>query len=968
MAEGSFLVVACFFETPITFPSDLARSLNIRIFGPCLRWASAEKAVKLKRSIEYWIPMLSRCPRKARLLRLALCRHCTLTIPLFRGGIRHSNIVRRRVWYECSTLCTYYSLTSIQNVTISASQTENKEQNVSWTEQNPSYNYTMENSTDTTFDAAETSDVDLGDFLSRPIKIQDYDWSPTISNFYQEFDPWSDFLENPRVINRINNYNMIKCNLHVKFVLNGNGFYYGRLLANYKPLPSRDNFMLDRGPSPEDNIAASQRPHVYLDPTTSQGGQLDLPFFFNFNAVSIPSAGWDALGKISIRTINDLKHANGATAPVRISVFAWASDVALSVPTSNDSSALVAQSGMEPKTSKKKKKTSTTFNKSSNDEYGDGIVSKPAGVVARIAGMLHDAPIIGPYARATEIAASGVSNIARMFGYSRPDSVDPIQEYVPRYGSNIATTNMQDTTHKLTFDPKQELTVDSRTAGLGGADEMSIKSIATRESYFTTVDWNITDTPDQPLVCIPVGPSLGVKDSLLTADAYHPTALALVSAPFEHWRGSIKYRFQVVASNYHKGRLKLQWDPYESLGYEFNTQYTEIIDIAENKDFTIEVGWGSFYPWLEVTAIDRNTGGNFTKRALYGTVSREVFNGSVTLSVLNELTSPSLSAGDTVHVNCFVSAGDNFELANPAHQWMSDWSYYEPQSGFEFQAGDEGSSVAVQKDEEHTEEPSKPVQDQVLTVMGNQTECDDPTMHVFFGDPVTSLRQIFKRYCYLGPLSAGVTSGKNHWWYDMYSYPPMPGYLGAGESGPYSDAGLSNENKQIPLTWFKPAFVAWKGGLKWKVYREDGGAGTAADGLTYIKRLGSIDIAGDSTVSYGRNSYPIDYTNLADLYGNGMLTLPTTWPGAAFTPAQVNPVVDAEIPYFSNYRFAFARQAIEKRSTDPEFELSGQYTPGMRIGTTATCPSNGAVLQTFVATGEDFSLFWFIGAPVLYRL
>merc|ERR1711881_122584 len=157
----------------------------------------------------------------------------------------------------------------------------------------------------------------------------------------------------------------------------------------------------------QDVIAASQRPHVYLDPTNSQGGTLTLPFFWYKNALSIPEQEWRDMGDIIIHGMQELKHANGATDQVTVSVFAWAEEVSLSIPTANEPGSLVPQMG-------------EIFTPQIQDEYGTGPISRPAGVVAKAAGALSNIPGIGMYARATEMAASTVSSIATMFGYSRP--------------------------------------------------------------------------------------------------------------------------------------------------------------------------------------------------------------------------------------------------------------------------------------------------------------------------------------------------------------------------------------------------------------------------------------------------------------------------------------------------------------------------------------------------------------------
>ena len=91
---------------------------------------------------------------------------------------------------------------------------------------------------------------------------------------------------------------------------------------------------VDRAFFIQDVVQASQRPHVYLDPTLSQGGELTLPYFWYKNYLSIPNSEWSSMGQMIIHGMQPLKHANGADDNVTISVFAWAEEMCLSVPTS----------------------------------------------------------------------------------------------------------------------------------------------------------------------------------------------------------------------------------------------------------------------------------------------------------------------------------------------------------------------------------------------------------------------------------------------------------------------------------------------------------------------------------------------------------------------------------------------------------------------------------------------------------
>ena len=210
------------------------------------------------------------------------------------------------------------------NISVQTGSKDTSSQNVQFTDQNPAYSYTVDSEYDPTRTSVDSNDATLEQFFSRPLKIAQYEWSTTLPDFYQKFNPWTLYWENPRVINRISNFNLLRAKMHVKIIINGNGFHYGRLIASYVPLHNDDDFTVDRGFFTQDIVQASQRPHIYLDPTTSQGGSLSLPFFWYRNALNIPKEQWQDMGEITMHTLAPLKHANGAADRFTISVFAWA--------------------------------------------------------------------------------------------------------------------------------------------------------------------------------------------------------------------------------------------------------------------------------------------------------------------------------------------------------------------------------------------------------------------------------------------------------------------------------------------------------------------------------------------------------------------------------------------------------------------------------------------------------------------
>eukprot|EP00487_Bulimina_marginata_P008967 TRINITY_DN32_c0_g1_i7.p1 TRINITY_DN32_c0_g1~~TRINITY_DN32_c0_g1_i7.p1 ORF type:complete len:110 (+),score=0.74 TRINITY_DN32_c0_g1_i7:163-492(+) len=87
----------------------------------------------------------------------------------------------------------------------------------------------------------------------------------------------------------------------------------------------------------------TQRPHIMLDPTNSQGGEMVLPFFWNKNLLDIPGEDWNLMGSLKISTLQGLKHALGATDTVTINVFAWAESVRFAIPTQTEPGAIAPQ-------------------------------------------------------------------------------------------------------------------------------------------------------------------------------------------------------------------------------------------------------------------------------------------------------------------------------------------------------------------------------------------------------------------------------------------------------------------------------------------------------------------------------------------------------------------------------------------------------------------------------------------------
>lgn len=782
------------------------------------------------------------------------------------------------------------------------------------------WSVTVPSMPDSTYNHGSEEDSMLGDFMARPVLIHSFDWEIGGDPDFV-INPWSLFYENPRVINRINNYNLLRSTLNVKIQVSGTIFHYGRMLVSYKPLPNEDTIDNLRYGTAADLVQRSQRPHIFLDPSTSQGGEFKLPFFFYNNWLRIPNGEWEKMGDLTFSTMQALDHANAGTTSVTIKVFAYTTDLKLSVPTSMPALGLVAQSA---------------------DEYGKGIISKTATAVAKAMHELKDIPTIAPYARATTMLMNMTSTVASTLGFSRPPIISDPNPVRQLYFGNLANADAPDLIYKNSVDSKQELTVDPRTVGLDGKDQMSISHINSVESWFTAFAWDPTNTPESLLYNIRVTPTTYRPQGI----EFHMTSVCYASRPFDFWTGTLTYRFMIVASAFHKGRLKITYEPYrnpESTA-EYNVVYTRIIDIAEERDVCVDVGWGQTQTFLEISPMITGVP--------YATAKFSTFdatcNGILSVYVVNELVTPSVSV-EPIYVNVFISGKEDLTYAVPTDKELRGLTYLRELTPATFTA---------QSKEIPADSDSKP--DCANTSMSlADTLHDDKSRVVFFGEEILSFRTLLRRYNLLKivPLAnSAITEDVCVKVTDMI-FPIAPGLTSTG-SLIYATY-LANIVQNTLLTYLAPAFVAYRGSIRYK--HKPWTKASNVDDHSYIETVEDANV--ECLIAASSHVYPATTSQatfsafaiqMFNIHSPGMS-------GRVITGKNPGPALESELVFYDNVRFRSTRDPYRKNTGDiPQSRRCYQYTTNVR-GSSVLNP-----LHIYVSTGEDFSFFMFLGAPIVY--
>lgn len=776
------------------------------------------------------------------------------------------------------------------------------------------------------------TEADLNSFFNRPVLIDTHIYNATdVQGFNYGINPWHSYFNSVSIKKKLENYGFIRCNLHLKFVVNATPFVYGSIRACYRPLP---NFTPERF-TPDvveraELIPYSQYPGTWIDPSKSQGGEMVLPFFYQRNFVRATKASdFIDLGRLNFVNYTQMQSANGdPDFSFTVQTYAWAENVVLSAPTLG-----LAMQG--------------------EDEYGLGVISKPASTVARFASYLQDIPIIGPFAKATEIGASAVSGIAKLFGWTNVPVLEDTHPYRSTPFPQMASTELGYPVEKLTIDSKNELTVDPQSIGLPPTDELSIQNIVSKQSFLTIADWQTNHLENRPLFTSRVTPFLGRAQ---TVTANHGkmwfTPLSVVSTLFDNWRGDIIFTLKVVCSQYHKGRLRITYDPTNSsVQTNPNTEsmaFSTILDLGESTEVEMRIPYQQALSWLRVEGDLRVN--NFTTSST-PVVSRNDLtdNGLLSVKVLTKLSAPVGAAGVSMLV--FVRGAENLEFANPIEP--SNAGYL---SSFAMQGVNEYSEV-------HAEKTSLGKTSDELLIERNI---------VNFGESIVSLRPLLRRSNLVDANVLGSdptpppTGSIRSLRVDQTKFPPFYGYDpdGVNTALKILTAGSANFNYTNDTPWhiISQCFIAQRGSTHWhyNVMINGHSQQWSASSLS-VNRLHEGASNASLTVRTGsllpKNVMTRYYLN----------ELGNSAAGTALTNQETQSGLSFACPNYTPFKFQSTSPENATRPPTAYNKVDGSDREWFRVQAYYpfdSVPSRSMVHRYF-SVGTDYSLYFFINAPVL---
>lgn len=769
--------------------------------------------------------------------------------------------------------------------------------------------------------ASETREHNIHDVLERPVQIDNLLWQDT-----QGFDediatynfPEELLAKAPNLVDKITHFTFLRAHVVVRFVVNANPFQAGRLVAFFAPY-SQESDIGSR--TTINNFMSSKTtfPRVVLDAGAGNSGELTIPFASYYTHYDL-ARGLGDLGSIRVSVLNPLQSGNAY-----VSIFARLTNISLEVPTavSNELGTfssvfnelrLLTQS--EPCATRKcladdvlkiLRRPRAQVADCSQEEANmakSGMMASTLDKISTYATMLDVIPGLGAVVKPVAWAAKAASQVASVFGLSKPQNLLSTNKLVSIPGYGFTTLDGNDNSAILGSSIENEVVTRNDLFG-SAVDEMDISFVAKHECYLDQRPWTQADAPGTIIATINVTPGAVVREIINSTPVFNSTALAYVSSMFRLWRGSLKVKVQVTKTAYHSGRLRVSFVPGGTFGdlakYDFNQGYSEIVDLRTTDEIDFVIPYVSNTIWKPVEIMEYS-----------GTADLEnATTGIVVVEILNSLRRPD-NVTDTVSVNLWMSGGDDFQLAIP------DFINYIPVK--EPSPARARAQVLGQFQDAGFNQAMSNTGDMFVAPKMSAIDANSLTI----GEHVQNLRAVSRRF--------GVVIDTNI---------PVDNHLTLNTSyfNEPLEIGSTQTNLPVPpIDYISFLYRFFRGSQRYKIQ------------IAPSNISSGVNVFSDPALP--RNAVAPIVQPTAGTRAENVIARGSGY--SHYINTVYNTFIEYLTPYFSNTHISLIR------GSDADIPINGDYSTSSYITI-----DGGGDAKVFKAAGDDFSFGWLVGPPRL---
>lgn len=470
-------------------------------------------------------------------------------------------------------------------------------------------------------------------FLERPIAVTYFDWKSVGlggANLWTMDLPEA-WLKRTMVAEKLTGFRYLRCNFRVRVQVNAQPFNAGLLMLWFRPLAQQCQY--EESNAGHFGGVTGYR-HVVLDIATDTAAELVIPYVANVSHRDLTD-GVGVLGRVFLTVYSPLT----GSADVDGTIWLTAEDVDVQMPTTVPLLGVDEMDG-------------------SGAGSRDGVVS---GVVRRVGqGVQNVAAYISWFTDA-------LAESAEMFGFSKPVRMSDDQAVYLGYAANMTNFNGVSPAKVLALDHRN--CIDNTIVSDTMEDEMEIQHLLRKWIYTDRFLFSETKPQTSVLWRWPVSPLSCIKNKVTVSPTpgrqivrkYElSTMLSYIGHMFEYWRGGIEYKFRIVKTAFHSGRIRVTYIPGAAQSMDVGTVDTskimsKIVDLRDTHEFEFVVPFVSQMPWRHgsrASGVDDLA------------LSDAACTGMIYVDVLNALRRPA-TAADTIEIVVESRAAPDFEYALP---------------------------------------------------------------------------------------------------------------------------------------------------------------------------------------------------------------------------------------------------------------------------------------------------------------
>lgn len=778
----------------------------------------------------------------------------------------------------------------------------------------------------------------LDTWFKRPIKLFDGDWSENLGLFLW-FDPWRMWINNVSVRNKLGGYGLFRGNLNLKFVVNASPYQYAQLVMSYKPLASTatteftpalgtDTEMIDFSggnmtTKMDVDIAADTRLmkrttrwHKKVNVPEAHGMEMALPFIHYDQWLRIDGTpvGPFTPGRCTIASTGTLRSCSGtAGSAVEYTMYAWMDNFEFTRAT------FFAQAYVHTP---------------NHPAPIKGASTGAAGVVPNLSGLLRSGVHLMADAAMTALGLTKHSIL------KEPMPVTDLSN------ANLAVTDMNAPGNILAMSSANGVSIDPSIMQPDSEDHCAFAHILAKAPIVQRVDWGQVARSGNVLMTAWVSPEYGYVSSQngFNGFAYNNVEHgphSHVASCFKYWRGPITFHFEVVKTQFHKGRLAIIYEPNPEIAGTSNDtrlQITKIMDISEVSELDFEVDFMATRPWLEVSNwLHAPVGGTVALSTATSTLTDigtrtgiphpRIFNGSLRVIVLNALTSPVANAPVLIQMRVSCPKVQFAEPVDPTAWGTGAPGAPNPDIWF----------TSVYTAQAHVD---------------NKADSGGEDCRVTMGEQVLSAKALMQRTTRL--LAWSVPSANNRNFIHLPLY-PLVNRIVDNQGGPEAVPPMVNmATSNVPpsavvlpanlvrfnyTNWFRSCFAGVRGGIEYRLLTHD--AENPQQRVEISRRQAVV-----STV----------FSSAALLPSNLDTTVNTGCTGVVVRSKGTNSCV-CKVPAYSNVLFAPANPLLANDSLSPE---------GVNVELASEAGSSEVLTEVWANVADDFSLGWYLNPPSLW--